>query len=396
MSVLPIEYVSILPVFLSLLFDVGTSKLTSEQFTHKIGATTGGISVGKMNGLRRGKDGAIADTNDIAFRMIVSGKATADNAAAMFDFMHMGITDSKLDSKDRALEALKATLSSMQSSLKSSGNSYASTRMYARRSLSGYIDELTGGITYFEALPALIEEAEKNWPKLLAKLQHINSLLFQKFLINLSGDKKTLEKVDPLADAFIQKLQATAKEQKSVKVEGPLVSDAMKGKPQLRLAQEDEGFVVTTPVNYVVKGGGLYTEGEQVTGDVDVVIRLISQSYMWDKIRVMGGAYGGGCSVSHYSGTFVCYSYRDPNLKSTLDTFDAVATYLEKLTVTDDEVQQLIIGAVGELDKPTSPASQGYSSMASYLVNDKLSNRQKRRDEMLAATPDSFKQFAKL
>merc|ERR1740130_2135509 len=210
MSVLPIEYVSILPVFLSLLFDVGTSKLTSEQFTHKIGATTGGISVGKMNGLRRGKDGAIADTNDIAFRMIVSGKATADNAASMFDLMHMGITDSKLDSKDRALESLKATLSSMQSSLKSSGNSYASTRMYARRSLSGYIDEISGGITYFEALPALIEMAEEDWPKLHAKLVRMNALILQKkaIMINLSGDKATLKQVDGHADKFVKSLLA--------------------------------------------------------------------------------------------------------------------------------------------------------------------------------------------
>jgi len=176
---------------------------------------------------------------------------------------------------------------------------------------------------------------------------------------------------------------------------GALVSDAIKGKPNLRLALEDEGFVVPTPVNYVVSGGGLFEEGEHISGTTDVVVRLISQSYMWDKVRVMGGAYGGGCSVSHYSGTFMCYSYRDPNLKGTLDIFDGVASYLEKLKLSSQEVEQLVIGAVGELDGPISPASKGYSSMVRWLTNDKIANRQRKRAEMLSTTAASFTEVAK-
>jgi len=414
LATLPVEYVPLLGIFTGLLFDVGTSKLSSEEFTHQIGASTGGISVGSMNALKNGKDGALGDPNDIAFRLIVSGKSTADNSAALFDLMHMGITDSKLDNKARVLENLKATKSGMEGSLKTSGNAYASTRMYARRSLSGYIDEISGGITYFEALPGLIEMAEKDWPQLHAKLVKMNALILQKkaIIINLSGDKATLQQVDSHVDKFVKSLLATSNEPWYAKLaktfgvmaikegsnetkQGPLVSDAIKGKPNLRLAQEDEGFVVPTPVNYVVKGGGLFDEGEHISGSTDVVVRLISQSYMWDTVRVMGGAYGGGCSVSHLSGTFMCYSYRDPNLKNTLDIFDAVASYLEKLKLSDAEIEQLVIGAVGKLDGPISPESKGYSSMVRWLVNDKLDDRKRYRAEMLATTSASFAEVAK-
>merc|ERR1719253_660926 len=89
----------------------------------------------------------------------------------------------------------------------------------------------------------------------------------------------------------------------------------------------------------------------------------------------------------------MCYSYRDPNLKATLDVFDAVASYLEKLTLSSQEIEQLVIGAVGDLDKPMAPSSKGYASMVRYLVNDSLEVRQKRRDEMLATTAASFKAF---
>merc|ERR1740117_1899836 len=102
--------------------------------------------------------------------------------------MAMGITDSKLDSQARALEILKSTKASMESSLRSAGSSYAQMRVLARHSLAGYIDEITGGISYYESLPGLLAMAEKDWPKLLSQLETLSAgLLDQKaILINLS------------------------------------------------------------------------------------------------------------------------------------------------------------------------------------------------------------------
>jgi len=397
LAVVPVEYMGILPLFINLMFDVGTSKLSSADFDHRIGANTGGIFVQKLNALKIGKAGSVGDPNDITFRLIVSGKAMADKADDLFQLMLMGITDSNWDHRARALETLKSSKASMESSLRSAGSSFSQTRVMARRSLSGYLDEITSGITYYESLPGLLEMAEKDWPKLLSQLKALNSLLLQKkaILINLSGDKETLKKVDGAVDTFVQSLLKAGEERSHVDVNGPLVGDAMKGKPNLRLTDENEGFVVPTPVNYVVKGGEMFSLGEEIPGSTEVVVRLISQSYMWDKVRVMGGAYGGGCSLSHHSGTFLCYSYRDPNLEGTLKVFDSVASYLEHLAVDDKEIEQLIIGAVGDLDKPMTPASKGYSSMAKWLMNDTLEIRQKRRDEMLATNAASFVAFAK-
>lgn len=407
LAVVPVDYMPILPLFMSLLFDVGTSKLDPAAFTHRIGAHTGGIGVSKLNALKLGKDGAVGDPNDITLRLVVYGKSTADQAEDLFDLMVMGITDSKLDSQGRALEVLKSTKSSMESSLRSAGSSYAQTRVLARHSLAGYLDEVTSGITYYESLPGLLKMAEEEWPKLLSQLQSFNALLLDKksILINLSADKRTLKKIDGSVDKVLQSLIAAGqknpidhfvdKVMQRPDVKGPLISDAMKGKPLLRLAEKDEGFAVPTQVNYVVKGGALYSQDDVVSGTTDVVVRLISQSYMWDTVRVLGGAYGGGCSLSTHSGTFLCYSYRDPNLKETLAIFDKVAAHLEGLKLDDATVEQLIIGAVGDLDKPMSPASQGYASMTRWLLNDTLEQRQKRRNEIFTASAATFSAFAK-
>lgn len=394
---LPVEYLKLLPVFVHLLFEVGTSKLGPAEFHHQIGALTGGINAYSYTAIKRGENGTIGDLNDAVLKVIVSGRAMAHKANDLFDLMLMGITDSKLDNRARVLEYFRATKTRMQSSLKSSGSSFSQKRLFARRSLTGYVDEVTAGISYFQALPSLLEMAEKKWPEMLSKLQAMNKLLLARdgILINYSGDKTTLKKAGGAADKFIQSLLKAGASREKVTIDGPTLADAKKGKPQLRLANEDEGFIVQTPVNYVVKGGELFGVGERVTGAAQVAMRMVSQSYMWDKVRVLGGAYGGGCSVSSHSGTFSCYSYRDPNLKRTLEVFDSIATYLENLKLSDEDIQQLIIGAVGELDKPSTPSSKGYTSLVRYLLNVKIDVLQSARDEMLATTLADFKLLAR-
>lgn len=75
-------------------------------------------------------------------------------------------------------------------------------------------------------------------------------------------------------------------------------------------------------VNYVVKGGRLYEPGEVVPGQASVVSRFLRTGYLWDTVRVMGGAYGGFTKFNPVSGLFSCLSYRDPNLGKTLDNYD--------------------------------------------------------------------------
>lgn len=72
----------------------------------------------------------------------------------------------------------------------------------------------------------------------------------------------------------------------------------------------------------MVKGGALYKPGEVVPGQASVVSRFLRTGYLWDTVRVMGGAYGGFTKFSPVSGLFSCLSYRDPNLGKTLDNYD--------------------------------------------------------------------------
>ncbi len=112
---------------------------------------------------------------------------------------------------------------------------------------------------------------------------------------------------------------------------------------------------------------------------------------------MMGGAYGGFCTFSPYSGFFSFLSYRDPNLSKTLDVYDGAGDALiaaaEQIQNDPEILSQAIIGTIGDMDGALSPDQKGFTSLQRWLVNESPASRQKVRNEILETKPDDFKAF---
>merc|ERR1712216_372511 len=160
----------------------------------------------------------------------------------------------------------------------------------------------------------------------------------------------------------------------------------------------DEGFVVPTQVNYVGKGGRLYDVGESVSGATSVISKFLGTGYMWDNVRVMGGAYGGFCQFQPRDGIFSFLSYRDPNLAGTIDVYDgasaALAQSAKDMENDPDALATAIIGAIGDMDGALSPDQKGSLQFKRWLVRESPEQRQKFRDQVLNTKPADFKEFA--
>ena len=124
-----------------------------------------------------------------------------------------------------------------------------------------------------------------------------------------------------------------------------------------------------------------------------MVSRYLRTGYLWDTVRVIGGAYGGMCRFAPETGRFSFLSYRDPNLAQTLAAYDAAAAHLQELELTDEALAQAVIGAAGDLDQPMMPDQKGFTSLRRHLTGDSLARRQAWRDEILATTADDFVAF---
>ena len=95
-------------------------------------------------------------------------------------------------------------------------------------------------------------------------------------------------------------------------------------------------------VNYVGKSVNLYEDaGYKLHGSAYVINQLLGTSWLWDRVRVSGGAYGGFSSFDSQSGQFTFLSYRDPNLLKTADVYDGTADFLRKLELDKDALTKV-------------------------------------------------------
>jgi len=157
-----------------------------------------------------------------------------------------------------------------------------------------------------------------------------------------------------------------------------------------------EGLAIPAQVNYVGKGANLFTLGYEPHGSAAVINNYMGTTYLWEKVRVQGGAYGGFSVFDHDSGIFTFLSYRDPNLGQTLDNYDRTAEFLDNLELSGDELKKSIIGTIGEMDTYLLPDAKGFTSMARWLTKNTDQERQRTREEVLGTTARDFKAFAQV
>ena len=133
--------------------------------------------------------------------------------------------------------------------------------------------------------------------------------------------------------------------------------------------------------------------GADYSGALQILKVIMSYEYLWINIRVKGGAYGCMSNFNRIGeGYFV--SYRDPNLRNTLDIYDGVPEYLENFTVSDRDMTKYIIGTISDIDQPMTPQAKGSRSMNLYMNHVSAEMIQKERMEILSATQEDIRALA--
>ena len=134
-------------------------------------------------------------------------------------------------------------------------------------------------------------------------------------------------------------------------------------------------------------------EGFAYTGLLQIVKVMMNYDYLWQNIRVLGGAYG--CmSAFGRGGDTMFVSYRDPKLAKTNEVYDGIPAYLEQFEADEREMTKYIIGTISELDTPLTPSMKGSRSLNAYFCEITEEEVQKERDEILNATCEQIRALA--
>lgn len=374
LHVLEADLLPYIPLFGRALLEMGTEQEDFVSLLQRIGRTTGGIHSMTFLTPICGKPLAAA-------RVFLRGKAMADRARDLLDILTDLLVSARLDNRERFRQMVLEEKASLEAQVIPAGHGFVGARLGARFHEAGWAAEQTGGISYLFFLRRLAEEVEQDWPTVLDHLERIRQLLVTRegLLCNVTADLEDWKRFRPSLKALLENLPARPATQ-------------CRWEPNSR--DISEGLAVPSQVNFVGKAANLYALGYRYHGSALAVTRYLRTTWLWEKVRVQGGAYGGFCNFDRRSGVISFLSYRDPHLLATLRIFDDTARFLRENESGEQNLVRSIIGAIGELDAHELPDARGFNSMARYLAGDSDEERQKIREELLSSQSSHFRAFS--
>lgn len=371
LTCVPQRLLPLVPLFGRALFEMGTAREDFAELSMRIARKTGGM------GSEIFTSTALEAAAPVA-RLFLHGKATAANAPEMLDILRDVLLTARFDDRERFRLMVSEEKARMEQSLVPSGHMVVLSRLRARASLAGWAAERMGGLEALQAVRALAAEVDSDWPGVLARLEELRGLLARSggMVLNVTGDAADLAALEgPLAD-FAAALPAGAAPA-AAWTPGPLPAR--------------EGLTIPARVNYVGKIVDLTDAGWAFNGADLAAVKYARMGYLWEKVRVRGGAYGAFCVLDRFAGSLAFTSYRDPALAGTLAAFDGAGAFFKALELSADEVAKAVIGAVGDMDAHLLPDAQGLTALLRELTGDTPERRQTMREELLGASAADFR-----
>ena len=235
------------------------------------------------------------------------------------------------------------------------GNLYAAVRASAHYSVEYALSERVSGVTGYHFLCDLLKKAD--WKAMGEKLEALRAKILNhaQLTISLHGSKEAEAKLKELlpGSVFAAESRSEAK---------PYTEELT--------APVNEAFVIDGGVNYDILVWPM-----QRQADRKVLARVMSYEYLWHNIREVGGAYGTGM-VTRNEVEYL-YTYRDPHLAESYDTFEKGPAELAERDYTENDLNEFIVGTVSEMDTPQKPCAEAKDLDRMYFCG--------ITDEMLAA-----------
>ncbi len=336
---------------------------------------SGGLSFGF------GPYAAIENTDDFELCSNVSVKALPGKLPKLLQILESILVRSRYDDGDHFRTLLEDSKRGWDDNVFAEGRTHAKERLQSYFSRSGLCAE-QGGLTYYHLLKKLTADYPRQREKLSAELQDLLPRLFHKgdcsFFYSCREEDRA--KVALLLKNFLNALPAAP-------AAVPLILPSLEAK--------NEGFYGNGTVQYVLAGGNFRKAGFNFHGSMAVLETLLNYEYLWTKVRMQGGAYGAGARFEQ-SGSCFFSSYRDPRLGATLAAYRGLPAYLEKLRLSDREMDRYVIGTMSGVDKPWSPWEK-LDAAATYDlrgVSDRL--RQQNRDQILNVSLQELRALAQV
>ena len=310
-----------------------------------------------------------------------SAKALDSSEDRIYEIMEEILTETRFDDLRKLRDLVSEELSKAQTRFLSASHRLVIDEMQSVTSQRAVFTSHLYGTGYYEFLKDLDENFTEKIVELTVRFKKLlDRVLRSRKDILITRDEKTLSEGVRRAEQFLEKHPA--------ELEGGV------GERKLRDAV-DTAYVMPVDVNYVGQGYNFRCLGYEYSGKLLVLKKYLSTEYLWNNIRVMGGAYGAFLQLDKF-GNLDLVTYRDPHVKRTYEMYDRLPEYISSIDLSEEDLEKIIIGTMSDVDMP-QPV---YARLREYVIRqyagDSYEGIKKRRLDILKTDSEDLRSFSKM
>ena len=311
--------------------------------------------------------------------MTLSASALSANAESVASLPTEVILSTDFSDAGKVKDVLVQKRVAMEQGFANAGHSAAMAHAASYYLPAAVVREQLGGVGFYRFLKRLIDNYDAEKDALAEKLADVSRRVFadDNCLLSYSGTDADFAR----ATASGMILGRTSSEDDAKRL---LVV------PEPRIPESPEAFVVPTDVVYAAQGYDRRLLDAPYSGAWLVASRALSYDYLWNEVRVKGGAYGAGFSTTR-PGNMRFYSYRDPHLDETLARFAAAGAWLDEFDPTEAEMDGYVVSTVAGIDSPVKPRELARRQDGQFISKLSPDARAKVREETVHTAPDDVR-----
>ena len=147
-------------------------------------------------------------------------------------------------------------------------------------------------------------------------------------------------------------------------------------------ATEQIGWITGSQVCYCAEAFQGVPREHPDAPALSVLATVLRNGFLHTAIREKGGAYGAGATNDTSTNTFKFFSYRDPKCTETFVAFKEAIEW-SKTSITNQHLEEAILGVVSSIDKPLSPVGEAKNDFNFNLENISTKERLEMRQRVI-------------
>lgn len=312
-------------------------------------------------------------------RLLVSAGALSEKMDALARIPREVWSETVFEDTERMRDVLTQTRIGMEQSFLMNGHSAALARAMSYGSPAAVLTQQLSGVDFYLFLRDLLDNFDDRKGGLCETLRELQARIFTSTgaVASFTGSDEDYRRYwNAAGDLGLSPRTAATKE-----LYVPWPED------------KREAFIITSDVTYLARACDPRTLEIETDGTWSVASNALSYDYLWNEIRVKGGAYGCGFrSPSPRHASF--YTYRDPAIDPSLARIEAAGDWLASFDPDADTFEGFIVSCVSGMDAPLKPYTLTKRRNAEYFCKTPSGKRAERRQQMLESTPDALRALA--